>query len=170
MSDETYHVLVPVDTDDDRARAAAEAVTTLPGNRETITATVLHIFEPFRETSEGLVTDSDDIFEHADLPESVDIAVEILAAGIKTAVRKEYGDPSDEILAAADDVDADSIVMSGRRRSPTEKIIFGSISQSVLLNPTDRSSPRSQRNRLLPQSSSAGGAACSVSSSSMDFG
>jgi len=135
MSDEIYHVLVPVDTDEDRARAAAEAVTTLPGNRETITATVLHIFEPFRETSEGLITESDDIFEHADLPESVDIAVEILAAeGIETAVRKEYGDPSDEILAAADDVDADSIVMSGRRRSPTGKIIFGSISQSVLLN------------------------------------
>ena len=135
MSDETYHVLVPVDTDEDRARAAAEAVTTLPGNRETITATVLHIFEPFRETSEGLITESDDIFEHADLPESVDIAVEILATeGIETAVRKEYGDPSDEILAAADDVDADSIVMSGRRRSPTGKIIFGSISQSVLLN------------------------------------
>lgn len=132
---DAYRVLVPVDSDDERARAAAEAVTTLPGDREQIRATVFHVFEPFRATDEGMVTDSEDIFEHADLPDSVETVVEILEAeGIETEIRREYGDPSDEILAAAADIDADSIVMSGRTRSPTGKIIFGSISQSVLLN------------------------------------
>lgn len=132
---EDYRVLVPVDDDEDRARAAAEAVTTLPGDREQITATVFHVFEPFRSTDDGLLTDSEDIFDHADLPDSVDTAVEILEAeGIEVDIHGEYGDPSDEILAAAEEVGADSIVMSGRKRSPTGKIIFGSISQSVLLN------------------------------------
>lgn len=130
-----YRVLVPVDDDADRAREAAEAVRTLPGDRERFDATVVHVFEPFRSTSEGMVTDSDDIFEHADLPESVELAVELLESDdIAVDVRREYGDPSDVILEVAEEVDADSIVMSGRRRSPTGKIIFGSISQSVLLN------------------------------------
>jgi nucleotide-binding universal stress UspA family protein len=130
-----YRVLVPIDDDEDRARAAAEAVTTLPGDRERLTATVFHVFEPFRTTDEGMLTDSEDIFEHADLPDSVDTAVEILETeGIDVTTRGEYGDPSDEILAAAEETGADIIVMSGRKRSPTGKIIFGSISQSVLLN------------------------------------
>lgn len=135
MSNSEYRVLIPVDDDEGRARAAAEAVTTLPGDPGAITATVFHVFEPFRATDEGMITDSDDIFEHADLPDSVETAVEILeSAGIETELRREYGDPSDQILAAAAEVDADSIVMSGRKRSPTGKIIFGSITQSVLLN------------------------------------
>ncbi len=44
------------------------------------------------------------------------------------------GDPVREILDVADEVGAEYIVIGGRRRSPTGKALFGSTTQSVLLN------------------------------------
>ena len=43
------------------------------------------------------------------------------------------GDPTAEILAAADELDARYVVVGGRRRSPVGKVLFGSTTQSVLL-------------------------------------
>ena len=42
--------------------------------------------------------------------------------------------PADELLAAADDVDATLIVIGLRRRSPLGKLITGSTAQQVLLD------------------------------------
>jgi nucleotide-binding universal stress UspA family protein len=47
------------------------------------------------------------------------------------------GDADADIVAVADGNDVDAIVMSGRKRSPVGKAIFGSITQSVILE-TDR--------------------------------
>lgn len=44
------------------------------------------------------------------------------------------GDPADRIVNYADDVDARYIVVSGRKRSPAGKALFGSTSQSVFLH------------------------------------
>lgn len=44
------------------------------------------------------------------------------------------GDVTDEILAAADEIDPRFLVISGRRRSPTGKAIFGNTAQRILLN------------------------------------
>lgn len=48
------------------------------------------------------------------------------------------GDPSDRIVGYADDIDARYIVLGGRKRSPIGKAVFGSTTQSVLMN-TDHS-------------------------------
>jgi len=51
--------------------------------------------------------------------------------------RGRIGPPTDSILETADGVDARYVVIGGKRRSPTGKAVFGSVTQSVLLN-TDR--------------------------------
>lgn len=47
------------------------------------------------------------------------------------------GEPSDEICKVADGTDARYLVVGGRKRTPVGKAVFGSVTQSVLLN-TDR--------------------------------
>lgn len=44
------------------------------------------------------------------------------------------GDPVDQILSVSEEIDARYLVIGGRRRSPTGKAIFGSATQSILLN------------------------------------
>lgn len=44
------------------------------------------------------------------------------------------GDPADEVGAVARELDARYVVIGGRKRSPTGKAIFGSQTQSILLN------------------------------------
>ena len=66
-----------------------------------------------------------------------------LAAKAAAGVTDEYeavgrrGTPGEEIVAYADEMDASYIVVGGRRRSPAGKALFGSVTQSVLLD-TDR--------------------------------
>jgi len=56
-------------------------------------------------------------------------------AGINCVHYEASGDPTDELLAAADDIDADAICVSGRKRRPTGKavFVFGSVTQDVIL-------------------------------------
>lgn len=44
------------------------------------------------------------------------------------------GDPAEAILSAAEEYDARYVVVGGRKRSPAGKALFGSVTQSVLLN------------------------------------
>lgn len=44
------------------------------------------------------------------------------------------GDPADRIVQYADDQDARYIVVGPRKRSPAGKAMFGSVTQSILLN------------------------------------
>lgn len=48
--------------------------------------------------------------------------------------RGRVGDVADEILAEADRIDPRYLVISGRRRSPAGKAIFGNTAQRILLN------------------------------------
>ncbi|AUV80796.1 universal stress protein [Salinigranum rubrum] len=43
------------------------------------------------------------------------------------------GDTADEVLAYADEHDARYVVVGPRKRSPTGKVLFGSVAQSILL-------------------------------------
>lgn len=44
------------------------------------------------------------------------------------------GSPVDSILEVADEIDARYLVIGGRKRSPAGKVVFGSVTQSVLLD------------------------------------
>jgi nucleotide-binding universal stress UspA family protein len=126
-----YRVLVPVDDDVDRALAQAEYVSDLPSADEAVEAILLFVFHGDRaELPEELKQ-----FESASRIQSVRRAREHLEdADVEVTVREDSGDTTQDILDEAEDNDVDAIVLGGRKRSPAGKAIFGSVTQSVILN------------------------------------
>ncbi|MXR50459.1 universal stress protein [Halovenus sp. WSH3] len=119
-------VLLSIDEDESRAKSQAETVLDLL-ETDDLSVDLLHVFE---ENPEGAT---------AQQMGSIRRAKEILEeAGVDVTVQGEGGDPAQQIVAHADDIDADAICISGRKRSPTGKVVFGSVTQDVILN-TERS-------------------------------
>ncbi|WP_408957244.1 universal stress protein [Natrinema sp. 74] len=54
--------------------------------------------------------------------------------GVDLEIRGAVGDHGSSIVDLAASVDADQVVVGGRRRSPTGKAVFGSTAQEVLLS------------------------------------
>ena len=118
-----YDVLIGIDNaNDGRAVAQATAVADLPREERAVTAHLCHVF---RDNPEGA---------SAHQLSAVRRARETLEeAGVDCAHYEASGDPADELLAAAADIDADAICVSGRKRRPTGKAVFGSVTQDVIL-------------------------------------
>ena len=62
---------------------------------------------------------------------AVDPAVDHRRDAVDLEVR--VGDPAAEITSYADEVEARYLVVGGRRRSPTGKALFGSVTQQVMI-------------------------------------
>ncbi|WP_135826808.1 universal stress protein [Halorussus ruber] len=56
------------------------------------------------------------------------------AAGVEYSVRGRVGDHGETIVELAKEVNADRVVVGGRKRSPAGKAVFGSTAQEVMLN------------------------------------
>lgn len=54
-------------------------------------------------------------------------------AGVDYEVRGAIGEVSGEVVDMAIDIDADRMILGGRRRSPAEKAVLGSVSQDIIL-------------------------------------
>ncbi|ELZ10707.1 UspA domain-containing protein [Halovivax asiaticus JCM 14624] len=129
-----YHVLLPLDADEDRALAQAQYVADLPNASESVEAIALFVFHGEGED----LPDELKQFNSATRVGSVREATEYLdERGIETRVVEDSGDTVTDILDVADEHDVDSIVLGGRKRSPVGKALFGSVAQSVILE-TDR--------------------------------
>lgn len=129
-----YQLLVPVGESQRRAHDAADIVESLPGSTAEKEVVLLNVFEGFEVSGEGETIDSEELYDEESFPQSVTVVADRLEdAGISVTKRREHGDPAKQILAVATEIDADTIVMSGRKRSPTGKVLFGSVTQSVLL-------------------------------------
>lgn len=63
-----------------------------------------------------------------------DVAERASAEGIEAVTATNEGDPTENILDYIENEDIDLVVMGGRKRSPAGKFLFGSVSQSVMLN------------------------------------
>ena len=71
---------------------------------------------------------------YADEEQLARLTAELSASGLDVDVRRSMGaDVGDQVLAVADDVSADLVVIGLRRRSPVGKLLMGSVAQRILL-------------------------------------
>lgn len=127
-------ILLPIDRNEARSTAAATAIVDLPHAAETVEVTILNV-APEVDVQDDAIVNSEEWYDETDFPDSVEAAETILQeAGISVRKQRRHADPARAILDAAADLDADRIVMSGRKKSPVGKVLFGSVTQSVLLD------------------------------------
>lgn len=125
-----YRVLLPIDHSESRALAQANYVTSLPDASTSVEAVLLYVFTDDE--------DSGDIPRTVTRIRSVRRASEHLEdSGVDVTVLEDSMETVDNILRHADEHDVDALVLGGRKRSPAGKALFGSVTQSVILN-TDR--------------------------------
>ncbi len=124
--------------DKNRVDALAATVEDVAGPADAA-VTLVHVFtdEEYEEAVSGLDFDDptdagpDDVAaRHSAVREIVDRLQE---AGLKVEVRGNVGPHGEGIVDVAGGIDADMIVVGGRKRSPTGKAVFGSTAQEVML-------------------------------------
>lgn len=131
-----YQALLAIDTNENRALAQADYVSSQPGADSEIEATVLFVFTG--EEASADLPDELEQFRSATRVAAVRRAVERLEeANVDVTVVEGSGETAEDIVQTAEKHDVDEIVMGGRKRSPAGKAIFGSVTQSVILQ-TDR--------------------------------
>lgn len=115
-------VLLGIDESEHRARALAQTVLDLFDQEDTR----IHLVHDFVHNPEGAsvtqvaaVRRAGDVFEEA---------------GVEVEYHEGSGDPASSLIEMADDLDVDAICLAGRKRSPAGKLLFGSVTQDVILN------------------------------------
>ena len=113
-------VLITIDEDEQRAVSQAETVLDLFG-----TDIRVHILHVFQDNPQGL-----SITEFAT---TRPVRKRFASEGVETVLHEKSVDPGTEIIKLAEEIDADVIAVAGRNRSPTGKVLFGSVAQDVML-------------------------------------
>jgi len=126
-----YEILLPITTDSARTTRQLAAVEDLPLQRDNVEVTPLYIFEELDSDLGGVVSTK----EYSDVPVSMSQATDRLTElGIKNNPILSEGDPKDLIVSIADERQVDHILVTGHRRSPAGKVLFGSVAQAVVIN------------------------------------
>lgn len=122
-----YCFLIPIDSDVERGQVQAEYVTNLPLDNDRIEVVLMHTLKQVEDVPEAMLRPGrvESVRRARDHLRSHDISVSI--KGIER-------EPAEAIHTIADAVNADEIVLGGRKRSPAGKVLFGSVTQSVVLN------------------------------------
>ncbi|WP_255198038.1 universal stress protein [Halorarius litoreus] len=132
QSDSKYRVLVPIDMNEADALAQARYVASLPDAPSTVAVTLTHVLH-------GEELDTPPELQSAQRVGAVKRAREWLVDhGIETEIRDvDLLYPlKDGIISLAETIDADAIVLSGRKRGAVGMALFGSQTQAVLRHTT----------------------------------
>lgn len=122
-----YSVLVPVDRNEQRALSQARCVAGFPGAEENVQATVVYVVPPSEFETAGEVSFSD-------VDAAVRAADHLEEQGISVSRLVEDGSVAQQIIRTANDLDADELVMGGRKRSGVAQVLLGSTVQDVFLS------------------------------------
>lgn len=115
-------ILLALDDEIGQARAQTDAIADIVESTTDATVYALHVFS---DNPEGAsVNQIEGVREATDRLADLDVTVNLLETS---------GDPADEILRLAGEHDVDQICIGGRKRSPTGKALFGSVTQDVIL-------------------------------------
>ncbi len=122
-----YTIVSGIDNDKQRAAMQARTITDMPMHTDEVEVVLTHSFKD-NPSGASIAQVS-----------SVQRAQELLEDAGLEVVLEESGnnDPAAAVLDFADEYEADLIVVAGRKRSPTKKAVFGSVSQEIILS-TDR--------------------------------
>lgn len=120
-----YHILVAVDDTISHVEAQVEAILRLAEVADDLSVTVLHVFTD--NASGASVQQLETARKAQDL---------LSEAGVDVNLDETSGTPGVEIREYADEHDVDQICVGGRKRSPTGKALFGSVTQDVILGTT----------------------------------
>ena len=135
-----YRVLVAIDEDRTRAEQVADAVATLAQAVEEFEAIIVHVFQEINVPPQVAIHQPTDDYEEMldelrEAPPTIQQVVERLEptnADIEVIVTE--GNPAEQIIELSEEENVDGVFISGRKHSPTGKVLFGSVTQSVLLN------------------------------------
>lgn len=134
-----YHLLIAVDGDEARVAKQIETLRSLPGHDE-MRVTALYVHEtvdaPADEAGRAVIESiNEEIDALQGLPDTVRTVTDAVEdLGIPVEVTERTGDAPQEVLAEADERDADAILLGARKRSPAGKALFGSVTQRVIID------------------------------------
>lgn len=117
-----YNIVVGVDESEERARALGEEILKIPVDTGEIHVTLVHAFED--NPSGASVSQVGPVRHLQDKLEEAGVTVELEEAG---------SSPAEAITTFAEKEDADLIAVAGRKRTPAGKVLFGSVTQAVIL-------------------------------------
>ncbi|WP_435361763.1 universal stress protein [Haloarchaeobius sp. DFWS5] len=98
---------------------------------------LVHVFERSELVNVLEVTvDEEDLTENYEVQQATERILDAAANGVEVEYEPiaRIGEPATKVVDYADEVDARYIVIGGRKRSPTGKALFGSVTQKVILN------------------------------------
>jgi nucleotide-binding universal stress UspA family protein len=123
-----YTLLVPTDDSDQRCQEQAAFVADLPGDPDDYEILLTHVLE-------GAKKEAPQEMQRPDRVETVrNVRGFLEERGHEVTVVEATPPPAEGILELADERDVDLIVMGGRKQSPAGKVLFGSVTQSVILD------------------------------------
>ena len=118
-------ILLALDDDVAQARAQTNAIADIVASS---TGAEVHLLHVFGDNPEGAsVRQVEAVREASDRLRELGVEVNLLEAS---------GTPAEEIEKFAEEYDVDQICVGGRKRSPTGKALFGSVTQDVILGTT----------------------------------
>lgn len=120
-----YHILMPVDRDADRASAQVDYLLNSPMAPEDLVVRMLYVL-PRADAD----IDDEEHFEGNEA--AIEAANRLEGAGATVARRMDTGPVGRRILDHAEEIDAEQIVMSGRKRDGASDVLLGSTATDVI--------------------------------------